>query len=297
MLRAVMLVLLGWLAGTAHAQTLLHLDEDFEDGLAGWSATGLWHAAPAGQCGAPSGMAAFNLGPADCSCGSAGPVSGRLRSPAFTLVNAPFTVSWHHGLSMDLDDLAIIRLVRLADEAVYPVTTMNGNFALGTHATAGFSDPSWAGTPVCLEFEFQANVTGDVGFGWMLDNLQVRSGSWFDLGCAQAGSLGLPLLVGMGTLAPGFNDQLSLFQAHPGSTAVLVVGLSLLGAPFKGGTLVPLPQTLLVRTTNAVGVNHLPFFLPAGAPPDLELYFQYWISDPTASAGWSASNALLGLTQ
>jgi hypothetical protein len=75
------------------------------------------------------------------------------------------------------------------------------------------------------------------------------------------------------------------------------VGLSQIGAPFKGGTLVPLPQTLVVRTTNAIGVTHLTFVFPANVPPDLSLYFQYWISDPTASAGWSASNALLGLTQ
>jgi hypothetical protein len=198
---------------------------------------------------------------------------------------------------MDPDDSATLSLVRVSDGSVYPLGSFGENAALLQHVNLIVSDPSWVGTPAYLEFDFLANLTGDVGFGWMLDNVEVRSGSWFDLGSAKSGSLGLPLLVGQGPLAPGFNDQLSLFQAQPSSTVMLVVGLSLLGAPFKGGTLVPMPQTLVVRATNAVGVNQLSFFLPASAPPDLSLYFQYWIADPTASAGWSASNALLGLTQ
>jgi hypothetical protein len=298
MQRATMLAL-GWLLAAAlpaAAQSLLHLHEDFEAGLSGWTAGGLWHAAPAEQCGASSGMAAFNL-PADCSCGSAGPVAGTLSSPAFTLVNPPFTIRFVHGLSMDPDDAASVRLVRLSDGAVYPLTSFAGNAALGTHAELIFSDAAWVGAPVRLEFEFEANGTGDVGFGWMLDDVEVRSGSWTNLGFALAGSQGPPLLVGSGPLAFGFNDQLSLFQAHPSSTAILVVGLSQLGAPFKGGTLVPAPQVLWVQPTNAVGVVHLAFFMPASTPPDVSLFFQYWIADPTAAAGWSASNALQGLTQ
>jgi hypothetical protein len=75
-----------------------------------------------------------------------------------------------------------------------------------------------------------------------------------------------------------------------------VVGLQQLGAPFKGGVLVPSPLALLSLATDPSGAMTLPFTMPAGAPSGTSFYFQAWISDPGASAGLSASNGLQGIT-
>ena len=78
--------------------------------------------------------------------------------------------------------------------------------------------------------------------------------------------------------------------------SMLVFGLSRLDAPFKGGVLVPKPQVLVPVVTSVTGALSLPFTLPPGLPEGTTLYFQVWISDPAASAGLAASNALEGTT-
>jgi hypothetical protein len=40
----------------------------------------------------------------------------------------------------------------------------------------------------------------------------------------------------------------------------------------------------------------LPFVWPAGVPAGTALYFQIWVSDPSAPAGLSASNGLKGVS-
>lgn len=40
----------------------------------------------------------------------------------------------------------------------------------------------------------------------------------------------------------------------------------------------------------------MPFVLPAGVPAGLPLYFQFWVQDPLATFGLSASNGLRGVT-
>jgi hypothetical protein len=75
-----------------------------------------------------------------------------------------------------------------------------------------------------------------------------------------------------------------------------VIGVSQINAPFKGGTLVPQPMLLVFLATNPVGDLNLAFLWPAGVPAGKSLLFQYWISDPGASNGVSASNGLEGVT-
>ncbi|TPW07470.1 MAG: FG-GAP repeat-containing protein, partial [Acidimicrobiaceae bacterium] len=66
-----------------------------------------------------------------------------------------------------------------------------------------------------------------------------------DLGNGLAGANGVPALAGEGTLQPGSSITLSLSGALANAPATLVIGLSQLGAPFKGGVLVPSPDLLL----------------------------------------------------
>lgn len=121
---------------------------------------------------------------------------------------------------------------------------------------------------------------------------------WSDLRQGKAGTNGIPLLVGNGTLEPGSSNTVALSNALANSATTLVVGFVLLEAPFKGGTLVPKPDILLTGfVTDGSGVFDLAFTWPAGVPADTSLFWQHWVSDPGAGQGQlAASNGLQGTT-
>ena len=119
--------------------------------------------------------------------------------------------------------------------------------------------------------------------------------TWTDLGFAKTGSKGKPELLGSGLLSAGSDNTVELANGNPSSAATLVFGLSQLNAPFKGGTLVPNPLLLVNLFTDAGGDLNVPFLWPSGIPAGTALYFQYWIHDPSATKGLSASNGLRGI--
>ncbi len=120
---------------------------------------------------------------------------------------------------------------------------------------------------------------------------------WTDLGFALAGTAGLPSLTGTGALAGGDPMSLDLTQARPLASVALFIGFTQLGAPFKGGTLVPAADILLTGLpTNAGGALSLPTTWPVGLPSGLALYFQEWIVDPVGPKGVAASNGLRAIT-
>ena len=137
--------------------------------------------------------------------------------------------------------------------------------------------------------------------GWVGGNIGIWHRGlpgWTDLGLGLAGQQGVPSLAGSGLPAGGSPITLTLSKALSSSLAHLVMGLSLLDAPFKGGVLVPHPdQLVLALPTGAAGSIALTGTLPAGVPAGVDLYFQMWIEDGTAVHGLSASNGLRGETQ
>ncbi len=148
-------------------------------------------------------------------------------------------------------------------------------------------------------------VAGAVGDGgaflfapgavWVLD-LEAYD-PWTDLGAGLAGSAGVPLLAGSGPLTGDSLNSLDLTGALAGASCTLVVGLSQLDAPFKGGTLVPAPFLLVVGlAADGGGALGLPFLWPAGVPSGVALYFQHWIADPAGPLGFAASNGLQAIT-
>ncbi len=116
---------------------------------------------------------------------------------------------------------------------------------------------------------------------------------WADLGHALPGMLGPPSLQPLGLLAAGTPLVLSLADSPPGLPVTLVVGPSQLGAPFKGGVLVPQPQLLigLVSATPALAIEH---DFPPGVDSGTELFIQAWIADLAGPKGLAASNAVRG---
>jgi hypothetical protein len=127
----------------------------------------------------------------------------------------------------------------------------------------------------------------------------VQGPAFTDLGFALAGTHGEPVLVGEGDLTGGSAVRFALGGALELTPASLLVGLSALNAPFKGGVLVPnfqSPGLLVPLFTNAHGRIILNATWPAGLPSGLSVYLQYWLHDATGPAGLAASNAVRGTT-
>ena len=121
--------------------------------------------------------------------------------------------------------------------------------------------------------------------------------TWFDLGNSLAGTGAAPVLAVVGTLEPSSQGVVGLATDLAGGTAHLVIGLSQLNAPFKGGTLVPSADVLILGLPlDAAGDLALPYTWPVGVPSRASLYLQCWMPDAGAPVGFSASNGLRGET-
>jgi len=121
-------------------------------------------------------------------------------------------------------------------------------------------------------------------------------GVFTDVGRSLAGTAGAPLLTGCGTLLPDSDVSFLLGNALPSAPSAFVVGAGLLGAPFKGGTLVPTLDLVLALPTDALGGVQLGGRWPSGIPAGAHVLFQWWIVDGGGPVGFAASNALVGTT-
>jgi hypothetical protein len=152
---------------------------------------------------------------------------------------------------------------------------------------------------------------GGVGFGPMDGHFEVLTLTltlascpngdpdrpWTDLGGALAGVSGDPALSATGSLCPGEPATLLLENAVPGGSTHLVLGFSALGAPFKGGLMVPQPDVVVLGLPlDGAGSHQLDLTWPGGVPRDITFWFQHWIPDAAGPAGFSASNGLSGTT-
>jgi hypothetical protein len=200
--------------------------------------------------------------------------------------------------SVALSTLAGNITPRLAVDAAGKVYASNGGFSDGrVYCFTSGLDLLWSvavgsvniGAP-CLGQDGTLVVAG-VG----TDVRAYRSGlPWADLQQGLAGAAGVPELSGEGTLAAGSPVTLTLAEAAPSAVTFLVVGASLLGAPFKGGTMVPNPDLLVgPLSTDAAGALPLAATWPSGLPSGATLFFQDWIPDAGAPHGFAASNGLM----
>jgi plastocyanin len=128
----------------------------------------------------------------------------------------------------------------------------------------------------------------------MVGTVTVQS-PWTNLLNPLPGTIGTPLLWGSGPLTAGSNNTLSVQGAAPSGAAMLFVGLSEGNAPFKGGTLVPIPFVLQVAlATDPGGGLSLPFVWPAGLS-GVPVIMQLAVQDAGAVQGVALSNALRAL--
>jgi hypothetical protein len=116
---------------------------------------------------------------------------------------------------------------------------------------------------------------------------------WTELGGSLPGGAGTPTLAGQGLLQPGLPTKLTLEQAPGSAATTLVIGLTQIDAPFKGGVLVPSADLIIAGlVTSPLGDLVLLGPWPAGIPAGMSLMFQAWSIDAAGVQGWAASNAV-----
>lgn len=109
---------------------------------------------------------------------------------------------------------------------------------------------------------------------------------------SEGGAVGGATLLARGDVVSGATVDLALSDAPTLATGSLVVGGAVLGLPFKGGTLVPMPDLLLPVTTDADGRLALSAAVPAGLPSGVDVVVQAWLTDARAPFGFAGSNAV-----
>ena len=158
---------------------------------------------------------------------------------------------------------------------------------------------------------FDVLLPGPVAAGWLLTataTLEPAGATsefsscvatvWRDEGSALAGVAGEPLLVGNGDLAAGSSNQVRLSGAAPNALSATFIALAGASVPFRGGILRPYPPIVpaVIVQTDGAGAVSLPFNMPSGAAPGLEVWFQCAIQDAAAIHGVALSNAIVGIT-
>jgi hypothetical protein len=103
---------------------------------------------------------------------------------------------------------------------------------------------------------------------------------------------GEPRLAGTGDLTPGSPFTVALQDARRHAPVVLVVSLTRVDLPAKGGVLVPFPSSLIPLFTDGAGAITLSSSWPPAIPGGLTLWMQAWISDVDGPYAFTASNGL-----
>ncbi len=162
-----------------------------------------------------------------------------------------------------------------------------------TNESGEASLPVSLSTPGPMSWSVQSE-DGNVSVG----EIDVEMGSaWQSIGTSVPGTNGPLSLVGVGTLQGGTFVTSILTNARENSSAILVLGVSQVNAPFKGGTLVPSLEVLIFGIpTGPFGVINLPSTWPMDVPSGISFYEQYWMTDPAGPVGFASSNAISGTT-
>ena len=303
---------LGLLSGlsVASAQSIIVLDEDFEDGLQGWTVGGvvgpppspLWHLAEDGECGVTvSRMAAYGLPPPSCAFALGSVAGSELLSETFELEgHGPWTLSFEVIWSCDSPATTATPFVRntaTGETLELQVDAIDDVPGLLHAVSVDVDLDVWQGQQVRFGISVLSLAGEGSGSGLRVDDILLRSSAYDLEGDGVPGMLGLtPRLTGSGPLTASSEGELRVSDALPNAVTVLVAGHHTVMTPYFGGVLVPSPDGLLSTRTDVNGEISFPFSLPEELTLGATLWFQCWIEDPDAPQGLSVTNGLRATT-
>ena len=179
--------------------------------------------------------------------------------------------------------------------------SLAANLAVSLDA-AGFGHVDATGVvlgTILVDLGFFGTVNAQITSLRIKGSVTVDETQWVDLGLGLAGSaVEPPALWGTGDLAAGTPLSVALSGALANSSATLLAGFANLSLPFKGGTLVPSVDVLVLGLPMGPGGGiTLGSTWPAGIPAGFKVYLQAWVVDPAGPQGLSASNGLSGTAQ
>ncbi|MFT7464708.1 MAG: FtsP/CotA-like multicopper oxidase with cupredoxin domain [Pseudohongiellaceae bacterium] len=117
------------------------------------------------------------------------------------------------------------------------------------------------------------------------------------MGFGLAGVAGIPEMRIDGPLMGGTLVTMSMTNGAANAPVGIFAGLTTINAPFKGGTLYPAPDLLIVLNNDGNGELNLAGNWPAGIPAGFEVFWQIWSQDVAGVNGFSASNGVKTIAQ
>lgn len=159
------------------------LSADFESGLDGWTADGLWHIVADGTCAAPGFSAAAYYGQtASCTYETGAATAGSLTSPEITGLTASSTLSF--DFIRQVESFGGGSFDRTLVEVLGPAgaTTVfsrdSGDPSANAPITTVVSLGAFAGQTIRLRFRFDSMDAIANGFaGWLIDDVVVTGSS------------------------------------------------------------------------------------------------------------------------
>ena len=122
-------------------------------------------------------------------------------------------------------------------------------------------------------------------------------GPLLDLGHQlRSATTGCPIQIVSGSFVGGTPFSFALANGPFSGSVYHVVGLSVINAPFKGGTMVPMPNLLSGPwPTTSTGTLNIAGNWPMGVPSGFQIAAQFWFASP-AVAGFAASSGVQIIT-
>ena len=176
----------------------------------------------------------------------------------------------------------------------------DGGFAeLGARVTLGPSG-SFAAAGVLGDFDGDGRLDIVVGvhnvsppfMAASLNRSYAPGGPLLDVGHQLKGDQ-WPIQIAAGSFVGGQPFAFALSGVPGGGGTYLIAGSVVLEAPFKGGTMVPLPAIISGPWPASLAGEVLLSGVWPSTPPGLELVVQFWIPDAAGPAGFAASSGVI----
>jgi hypothetical protein len=113
---------------------------------------------------------------------------------------------------------------------------------------------------------------------------------WINLAGGMSGESGVPIATGTGSTGSSSSATLSLTNAASESAVTLLVGFSLAFDANLGGLIPNVDLVVSGLVTDATGSLNYALTLPPEMSSGDMIYYQFFVQDPSASSGTSASN-------